>query len=81
MIRGCRYLCHSARRLIWSSELSQHHQIRNLRGNPRSKAYQQPINDNDKLQIARQVFTRAVYVPHHPHQVEGIQIRTSNPMN
>ena len=49
--------------------------MRNLRHNPRSDAYRQPINDHDKLRTATRVFTRVVYVPHHPRQVEGIQIR------
>ena len=54
--------------------------MRNLLGNPRSEAYQQP-RGNDELQIARRVFTRVVYVPHHSRKVEGIHIRTSNPMD
>lgn len=49
-------------------------QMRNLHGDPRSEAYHQPIS-YDELQIAPRVFTRVVYVPHHPRQVEGIQIR------
>ena len=55
-------------------------QKRNLRGNPRSEAYQQSISD-EELQIAPHAFTRVIYVPHRPHQVEGIQIRTIYPMN
>ena len=41
--------------------------MRNPRGNLHSEAYQQPVSD-DEFQIAIRVFTRVVYVPHHPRQ-------------